>query len=291
MELRILKYFLEVAKESNISRAADVLHMTQPTLSRQIRQLEEELGVTLFLREKHRIVLTEEGRAFYRRASEIVELVDRTVHEFGRSDHGLEGTLSIGCVETRSIQELGKIVHDFQQMYPHVSVNLHTALTNEIEEQMNKGLFDFGIMLEPVDVSEYYSLPFPEGEQWGVQVPENSRLAAFRELRPEDLKDERLIFPARALQMKDGLKHWFGRWFDGLHIRATYTLLNNAVCLAQQDVGAVICLNIMDVMPGMAFIPMAGIPEMRAALVWKKHQVLSQVCREFLFFCNYALNE
>lgn len=290
MDLQILKYFLTVATEENITKAAGILHMTQPTLSRQIRQLEEELGAMLFMREKHRLVLTDDGKAFLRRATEITELVDRTYNEFRKNESDLDGTIAIGCVETRNMTYLGDLIRGFRNQYPHMEFEINTALTDEIEDKMNKGLLDLGVMMEPIDLAEYYCLPFSRSEKWGILVPGDTKLAQLTSIAPKDLEGVPLIFPARALRVNMGIKRWFGESFNRLDIVATYTLFNNAALLAKQGVGALLCLNIMNEDPDMKFIPLSGMEEIKSAIVWRKHMVISRACREFLYFCNHTIN-
>ena len=178
METRLLRYFLTVAHEENITRAAEVLHITQPTLSRQLVQLEEETGVTLFIRGKRKITLTPEGMLLRRRAEEILSLVDKTEKELLQQDALVEGTISIGCGELNSVNLLAQIIKDFKALYPKVKFNLHTGNSDRLKEQLEQGLIDIALLLEPVSIEKYDFLRLPVKERWGVIMPTGCALAA-----------------------------------------------------------------------------------------------------------------
>ena len=290
MDLRVFNYFLQVAKEENMSKAAQMLHLTQPTLSRQIRQLEEDLDTELFIRDSRGLTLTEDGRAFYRKAEDIVNLVEKTYQEFRSDEQNLEGTISIGCVETHNMTHLSRYIAGFQKLYPRVRFEIYTALTDEIEERMEKGLLDVGMLMEPIDVSRYHFRTLNYLETWGILTEEGSELAELKSVKPADLLGIPLIFPSRALTMKDGIKQWLGNDFDRMTISATYTLVNNAVCLVEQGVGTMVCIWMPGVLEreGIRFIPLDGMGTMNAALVWRRGVILSKTCQKFLFYCGNA---
>ena len=168
MELRVLKYFLMTAREENITKAANLLHITQPTLSRQLMKLEEDLGVKLFRRSNHSIVLTEDGMLLKRRAQEIVTLAEKTEQELSRREEELTGSVSIGCGETRNMSVLSEHMAAFREKHPLVRFNIYSATADEIKERIEKGILDFGLLLEPVDISRYDFVRMPEKEQWGI---------------------------------------------------------------------------------------------------------------------------
>ena len=186
MELRILKYFLMVAREESITRAANLLHVTQPTLSRQLMQLEDELGVKLFYRTSHRIMLTDEGMLLKRRAQEILELTERTEREVSRREGSLMGEIAIGCGETRNMAAVAEVMAAFRQKYPLVRFNVYTAIADDVKERIENGLLDIGLLVEPVDISKYEFIRLPQKEEWGVLVRADSPLAAKTAVRPQD---------------------------------------------------------------------------------------------------------
>ena len=177
MELRVLKYFLMVAREENITKAASLLHITQPTLSRQLMRLEEELGTTLFRRSNHSIVLTDDGMLLKRRAREIVALAEKTEQEFSHKEEALTGEIFIGCGETRNMSFLSRQIALFRKEHPLVQFNIYSANADDIKERIEKGLLDFGLLMEPVDIGKYEFIRMPQKEQWGVLVREDSPLA------------------------------------------------------------------------------------------------------------------
>ena len=184
MEIRVLQYFLMVAREENITRAAQLLHLTQPTLSRQMIQLEEELGVALFHRSNHRVTLTEEGMLLRRRAQEIVDLADKTKMDIQRREQELSGTLTIGAGELLSSQVLAKLLAGFRARHPLVSFQLYSAQADDIKERIEQGLLDIGLVPEPVDKTRYLFLTMPVTERWGALVQEDSPLAGKQSLSP-----------------------------------------------------------------------------------------------------------
>lgn len=192
MEFRTLKYFLTVAREENITRAAALLHLTQPTLSRQLMQLEEELGVKLFRRSQHHIVLTEAGMLLRRRAQEIVELAEKTAREL-RPAEEITGRISIGSGDLRSMTYLAKLLAAFHRQHPRVQYEIYSGDSDGIKERIEQGLLDMGLLLEPVDTSRYQILRLPVRESWGVLVPEDSPLARREAVTPGDLADSPLI--------------------------------------------------------------------------------------------------
>ena len=248
MELRVLRYFLMTAREENITRAAELLHVTQPTLSRQLMQLEEELGVKLFHRGSHHIVLTEDGMRLKRRASEIVSLAERTLQEFSSTPQMLQGEISIGCGETANMTFLSQQMARFRQKHPQVRFNIHSATADDIREGMENGLFDLGLLLEPADISRHSFIRLPHREQWGVIVRDDSPLALLDHVTPKDLCQVPLIMAKRD-SVRSELAGWFGDDYESLEIAATFNLLLNAVNMVQNGVGAALCFRLKARMP------------------------------------------
>lgn len=167
MELRVLRYFLAVAQEENITKAAALLHLTQPTLSRQLMQLEEELGTKLFRRSQYRVILTEDGMLLRRRAQELVELADKTEREFSRRDTELSGEIAIGCGESRSMTFLSQRICSFRKLHPQVQFRIYSAAADDVKERIENGLLDMGLLAEPVDISRYAFQRMPQKDRWG----------------------------------------------------------------------------------------------------------------------------
>ncbi|WP_287793786.1 LysR family transcriptional regulator, partial [Megamonas sp.] len=227
MEFRLLKYFLMVAREENITKAANLLHITQPTLSRQLIQLEEELGVTLFQRSKHRIILTEDGMLLRRRANEIISLMEKTQQELTKECDDLVGEISIGCGETQNMSYLSQKIKDFHKIHPLVKLHIHSTTADEIKERIENGLLDMGLVTEPVDISKYNFFRLPQKEQWGILVHEKHRLAQKTFITPDDLINEPLII-AKRTAVQNELINWFNNSSEKLNIVATYNLILNA---------------------------------------------------------------
>ena len=221
MELRVLKYFLVVAREENITRAAALLHVTQPTLSRQLMQLEEKLGVKLFRRGKYHVSLTEDGMLLRRRAQEIVELADKTEQEFQRQEGELAGDISIGTGESNSMTDLSRKIADFRAGHPLVRFHIYSATADEIQERLEKGLLDLGMLMEPVDIGRYEFARLPRRDRWGIWVDQGHPLAGKESVTPEDLLGVPLLLPRRE-RVQQELSGWFGEKFEQVEVAATY---------------------------------------------------------------------
>ena len=209
MELRVLRYFLTVVREESITRAADVLHITQPTLSRQLAQMEEEIGVKLFDRGTRKILLTNEGLLLRRRAEEILELVDKTERELIEQEEMVEGTVSIGCGDLAAVQMLPALFRSFRERYPAVSFDLYTATADHVKDRMDRGLTDVGLLLEPVNIDKYEYIRLNQREQWVVAMHPAAPLAKLESVTPKDLKGLPLILPHRR-NVRNELANWFG---------------------------------------------------------------------------------
>ena len=281
MELRVLNYFLMVAREENITRAAQLLHVTQPTLSRQLMQLEQELGVTLFQRSRHRIILTEEGMLLKRRARELVSLSDKTILELSRKGDVLSGEIAIGCGETKSMAYLSEQIVSFRAQHPLVKFNIYSANADDIKERMEKGILDIGLLCELVDIGKYEFIRMPVKEKWGILVPESSALAKRDFIFPEDLEGIPLLMSARE-SVKNELANWFGEYYDRLQIAASYNLILNAATMVKCNAGAAVCFDLGIVYEGLCFIPLSPALETGSVLVWKKNQMLCSTTARFI---------
>ena len=283
MEIRVLKYFLLVAREENITKAANLLHLTQPTLSRQLMQLQEELGVQLFRRSKHHIILTEEGMLLRRRAEEIVALADKTKDDLQHREEQLSGTVAVGSGELRSSRFLAQLLTAFQTENPLVSFAIYSGNSDNIKERIERGLLDVGLLQEPVDITKYSFVRTPGREQWGILVRADSELAARESVSPADLAAVPLILPEREI-VQNELLNWFGPYAEGLRITATGNLLYNLAALARDSGSGVLTLDLNCTYEGLRFIPLAPAMESNTVLVWKKTQTFSAAASALIEF-------
>ncbi|MGN0266790.1 MAG: LysR family transcriptional regulator [Lachnospiraceae bacterium] len=290
MEIRVLRYFLMVAREENITRAAELLHVTQPTLSRQLMQLEEELGVKLFQRSNHSIRLTEDGMLLRKRAQDIVSLADKTENEFHHKEDNLAGEIAIGSGESRNVQSLAKIISLFQKKYPGVRYDFYTANADDIKERLDRGLLDIGLLMEPVDISKYNFVRLEKRERWGVLVRQDSELAQKDTVTPADLIYIPLIMVKRAL-VQNELANWFGDYYDQIHVVATYNLINNAAVMVENGIGAALCIKLENAFGNLRFIPLSSAIDTGAVLVWRKNQLTSRAAHQFIEFVKNCRND
>lgn len=285
MELRVLNYFLAVAREENFTRAAEQLHITQPTLSRQIADLEAELGVKLFVRSSHNIILTEDGMFLKRRAQEILSLADKTKRDFLGRQENLEGTITIGSGEFLSTRILTDCMAAFQKQYPRVRYELFSSHAENIQDGIERGLLDMGLMSEPIDIRKYAFLSMPIREQWGALVREDSPLAAKPRLTPEDLAGIPLVSAVGNLAQSH-LGQWFGPVLPRVRVVAKGNLLYNEALLGQSNLGAVLAIRLDCHYEGLRFLPFFPPMESTTALAWKKEQIFSPAASAFLDFAK-----
>ena len=220
MDVRVLRYFLTVAREASFSRAADALYMSQPTLSRQIRDLEEELGTTLFVRTNRNVTLTRDGMRLRRRAQEIVELMDRTREEFENLDEDISGDVCIGSGETHAMRALARVAIDVRREHPGVRYHLFSGNADDVTERLDRGLLDFGVVIDPADLHKYDFLRIPGSDSWGLLMPADHPLAAKEAVSPGDLDGVPLLVSRQSMVAGD-LARWLGGDFDRLEIAAT----------------------------------------------------------------------
>lgn len=280
MEIRVLKYFLMAAREENITKAAQLLHVTQPTLSRQIAQLEEELGVKLFQRSNHNIILTDDGMLLKRRAQEIVTLAEKAKQEFVH-DEQISGTISIGSGELKSMQFLSELIISFRQKYPKVHFEIYSGNSDSIKEKLEQGLLDLGLLLEPVDIGKYDFVRTNEKEEWCALVKETSPLAKKESITPKDLAALPLILTRREL-IQNYIYNWLGEYANENNIAAVGNLLYNIAILARNGVGTVITIKLDAQYEGLKYIPLSPKLESGTILVWKKTQSFSRATEAFI---------
>ena len=283
MELRVLQYFLAVAREQSISGAAEFLHLSQPTLSRQLKDLEEELGKQLFIRGNRKITLTEEGVLLRKRAGEILELVKKTEQEIALSDDTVSGDIYIGAGETDAIRVIAKAAQQLQRKYPEVRLHIASGDAADVVEKLDKGLIDFGVLFDPQDLSKYNYLKIPEKDTWGVLMRRDAALAQKACIRPEDLWDKPLIL-SRQHREGSALLMWLNRSEADLHIVATYSLLYNGSILVNEGIGYAITLDRIINTNGsnLCFRPLAPTLQAGLCVVWKKYQVFTKAAELFL---------
>lgn len=293
MEIRVLRYFLTVVREENITRAAEVLHITQPTLSRQLAQLEEQTGVKLFLRGTRKIVLTNEGLLLRRRAEEILELVDKTERELIEQDEQVEGVVSIGCGDLKAVQSLPGLIRSFHEKYPLVTFDLYTGTADHVKDRMDRGLTDIGLLLEPVDMEKYDYIRMPVEEKWVVAMHPDSPLAAKESVTPADLAEVPLILPQR-LSVQSELAHWFGEYYNHLNVLFTSNLPSSSSVMVHNRLacGLVICGSIAfwD-KEKITYRPLS--PELiaGAAFAWKRQQPFGLAAEKFIRHIRAELTE
>lgn len=280
MELRVLKYFLAVAREENITKAAALLHLTQPTLSRQLMQLEEELRVQLFRRSRYHIELTEDGMLLRRRAQELVDLAEKTTREFTMRETELMGEIAIGAGETRSMSFLSRAMVSFRERYPKVTFRIFSATADDVKERLDTGLLDMGLLTEPVDVGRYAFCRMKERDRWGVLVRLDSPLAGLDSVTPDDLEQVPLIISGRERVQRE-LANWFGDRWERLQIAASFNLILNAANMVRYGVGTALSFDLNFSFDDLRFIPLSPTMDTGTALVWKKDLVLTPVVEAF----------
>lgn len=281
MEYRVLKYFLMVAREENITRAANLLHVTQPTLSRQLMQLEDELGVKLFHRSKHRVILTDDGMLLRRRAEEIVALTEKAQNDFLHREDELVGDIAIGSGELQGSQVLCELIASFRERYPLVLFEIYSGNSDNIKERIEAGILDIGLLLEPVDITKYDFVRTSVREEWGVLVPEGSELAKHESVTPGDLADKPLIMTRREM-VQNELFNWFGEYADQVEIAASGNLLYNLAIMARNKVGICINLKLDCQYKDLRYVPLSPKLESGTVLVWKKVQTFSPATAAFI---------
>lgn len=292
MELRVLNYFLMVAREENITKAAQLLHITQPTLSRQLMQLEEELGVKLFERSSHSIILTSEGMLLKRRAQEMINLAEKTRNEFTQREENLTGLISIGSGELQSMAELSKMIEEFSKLHPLVTFDIYSGHATSIKERIDSGTLDMGLLIEPADTTKYEFIRLHTKEQWGVLVREDSPLAKNSYVTPEDLVEYPLLTPINS-SVQQELSSWFGDYGKQIRTVSTYNLLYNCAMMVQNNVGIALCLRLLCHYDHLIFIPLHNSPKLSSVLVWKDRQVLPPATEAFVEYikkCSKGMN-
>ena len=280
MEFRVLQYFLAVTREGNISAAAHSLNLSQPSLSRQLRDLEEELGVTLFIRGKKRIELTEEGLILRKRASEMMQLVELTESEISEVKNSISGSLNIGAGESYSMHRITRVFYQLQAEYPNIRLNVFSGDTEDLKDKLDRGLLDFALIFTDSDRELYHHLTLDDKEIFGVIMRRDSELAAKESVTVRDLYDKPLIV-SRA----NGLSLFSGAQARHLQVAATYNLLYNASLMVEDGIGYAISFDkLVDTSETskLCFRPLTPEISVNPTIIWKRDQKLSIVSQLFI---------
>ncbi len=285
MELRVLQYFLAVAREESFTGAANALHLSQPTLSRQLKDLETELGKQLFIRGSRKIELTDEGRILKKRAEEIVSLVNKTENEIAVSDDHIAGDVFIGAGETVGVRTITKAAKCVRDSYPDIHFHIISGDRTDVVEKLDSGLVDFGLVFGSADESKYESIRVPNSDLWGVLMRRDSPLADRETIESKDLYDKPLIV-SRQADRTGVIKRLLGRSADKLNIVATYNLIFNGALMVQDGLGYALCLESVH-QPNrnseLIFKPLSTAISEELHIIWKKDNVFSKASQRFLY--------
>ena len=293
MEIRVLKYFLMVAREESITRAAEVLHITQPTLSRQLSQLEEDVGVRLLERGTRRVTLTAEGMLLRRRAEEIVSLADKTERELSEAEERIEGIINIGGGELLVTASFARLIKSFRRLHPRVTFDYYTGITDQINERMDQGLTDIGILVEPFDMEKYDFVRIHPEARWGVMMRGDDPLAGKEYIRAEDLTGRNIILPGRR-KLNAELETWLGNVYEKIHVPMLATLAANTAVMVEEGIG--VSFTSEGAVPlgddrRIRFVPLYPEISIRTALAWKRHQPFSHATTSFIRYLKEQLKE
>ena len=287
LELRVLQYFLAVAREQNISSAAESLHLSQPTLSTQLKALENELGKQLLIRGtkgSRKVLLTEEGMLLRKRAEEILELVRMTESEISLSNEVIAGDVYIGTGESDLIRIFARAAKHIQEKHPDIHYHILSGNAAFVQEHLDRGLIDFGVVYSPVDTSIYNTIKIPVHDTWGVLMRRDSPLAQKDTIQPQDLLNKPLILSAQKTDAWP-MSNWFGQDISKLNVVATYNLVFNASLLVEEGLGYAVCFDKLINVSGdsnLCFRPLSPTIEAKASIIWKRYQVLSKAAECFL---------
>ncbi|MHA7582914.1 LysR family transcriptional regulator [Paenibacillus vandeheii] len=286
MDIRVFNYFLTVANVGNITKAAEILHITQPTLSRQLMDLEEELGTRLFVRGKRQITLTNSGLLFQQRVKEIVSLLDKTERDLVEQEDMIGGIVSVGCVESTVSRALPELLEEFSKQHPRVQYELYSADGDDIREKLDRGNIDIGILLEPIETAKYDYIRLPHQEKWGVLMRRDDLLAQKKYVRIQDILSLPLIIPRRTI-VQNEITSWLGVENDSLCIYASHNLLTNAMLLVERKLGYAICVSgayTIRESNSTCFVPFEPERITTHVIAWKKNKIFSSATSHFIQF-------
>ncbi|MCD8051447.1 MAG: LysR family transcriptional regulator [Clostridiales bacterium] len=292
MELRVLRYFIEVAREGSITGAARTLHISQPTLSKQLKELEAELGCKLFVRGNYNVRLTEEGILLRKRAEDILDMADKTIDEFQSLNDVTGGDVRIGCAESWLIRHLASVIKEFRLQYPGLRFHITSGDTRVVVGDLEQGLSDFAVIVEPPDLSKYNYLSLPGGDTWGLLMRTDDPLAQKTVICPEDLRDVPLITSPQSIRAD--LPRWCGEAVDHLNIIGTINLFYNGSVFVREGLG---CLLVFDRLAdvsessGLCFRPLSPRLETKMYIIWKKYQVFTPIAERLVELLKARLSE
>ena len=295
MEFRALKYFLTAAREGSITKAANRLGLTQPNLSRQINMLERDIGKKLFIRSNYKIELTSNGVLLKKRAEEIMDMLDKTRDEFKSSDSIIAGDIYIGAAETEAINSIAKIIKGMRKDFPNIIYHIHSGNYGDITERLDKGLIDFGILIEPADLSLYDYIDIPTNELWGILARRDSKIAKKKFVEKKDLINLPIIIPTTIAKNKSH-NNKFLQWFDDdiekLNIVLTINLVYSSIFMVKEGIGHPLTINNINT-ENICFIPLKPKLKPRINIVWKKNQIFSPASKIFLdrIYNSFSAND
>ncbi len=283
MEIRVLRYFLAIAREENMTRAAQQLHISQPSLSKEIKKLEEELGHQLFIRTNKNMRLNDEGMLLRKRAEDILAMVDKTTEEFNQLDSIIGGEIHIGCAESYLIKYLAQSIRSFQKQYPDFIFHIFSGDTDPVTERLDRGLLDLAVIVEPPNLSKYNYLTIPESDKWGVVMRRDSLLAQKKEITFEDLYGLPLFCSKQSIQVD--FPRWCGEDMDKLNFAGTFNLAYNGSIFVKEGLGYLLTFEHLintSEESGLCFRPITPTLETNMYIIWKKYQVFSPIAELFL---------
>lgn len=284
MDISVLRYFLAVAREENISKAAEYLHITQPTLSRQLKELEDELNVSLFTRGKRSITLTDKGMLLRKRAEEITSLMDKTEVEFSNLDNLISGDVYIGGGETLAMKILAEVMTDMSEEYPDVRFHLYSGSADNVMDRIDKGLLEFGVVIEPADIRKYEAMRLPYTDHYGLIMKKDDPLASMDTIPISMLKDIPILVAKRIID-NNYFSEIFGISPEQLDIRATFNLIYNAALLVEHGMGYALTIDKLINVTGdnnLCFVPLEPETTLNLSIIWKRYQMFSGASKEFL---------
>ncbi|MCR5654015.1 MAG: LysR family transcriptional regulator [Lachnospiraceae bacterium] len=292
MEIRTLRYFLAVAREENMSRAAEILHVTQPTLSKQLKSLENELGKKLFTRHSFSIKLTDEGILLRNRAEDLIRMADKIEQEFITLDDISGGELYLGLAESYQLRYLARSIKDFKQNYPNLHYHITSGDTEQLSEKLDKGLLDFIVLVELPDSKKLEFLEFPQKDTWGLVIPSNDPLAKKKAIRLDDLKDLPLFCSEQA--WNGDIKNWAGSRFSELNLEGTFRLSYNGSIFAREGLGYLLTYeHLVDTSKdsGLIFRPLSPLLENKIYIAWNKYQAFTPIAERFLSYIKLSFHK
>lgn len=283
MEIRVLRYFLAIAREENMTRAAERLHISQSSLSKEMKKLEEELGHELFCRTNKSMRLNDDGMLLRKRAEDILAMVDKTAEEFRQLDSIIGGEIRIGCAESYLVKYLARSIRGFQEQYPNFVFHMFSGDTEPVAERLDRGLLDLAVIAEPPNLSKYNYLVMPEQDQWGVVMRRDSPLAQKEALSFDDLYGLPLFCSEQSI--KADFPRWCGDDMDRLQIAGTFNLSYNGSVFVREGLGYLLTFDrLIDTSAesGLCFRPITPVLETKMYIIWKKYQVFSPIAELFL---------